>query len=201
MNPRRAWVIVVVLGGAAFLWVGMRYSREVRSEQSATAAAPTGEALALRFFKNPAFTLTNQTRFIAALHAVKVKGCDDYVAAATESEDERDALFFVESAELLAGLHKTRPVSAILEDSRAMIAKTGGGRAVALFPFDYVRWTEGLAESSLELAARARHELRARSLEARISGTATPAARAGLAAAGWKVVEGMTQGLLTQPAD
>ena len=35
MNPRRALLIVAVLGGAAFLWVGMRYSREVRSTESA----------------------------------------------------------------------------------------------------------------------------------------------------------------------
>jgi thiol-disulfide isomerase/thioredoxin len=54
MNPRRALVIVVVLGGAALLWVGARYGREVRSGASSTAPAPAGEAVALRFFKNPA---------------------------------------------------------------------------------------------------------------------------------------------------
>jgi hypothetical protein len=154
-----------------------------------------------RFFRNPTFTLTNQTRFVAALHAVKAKGSVDYVAAAAESEDERDALFFVESAELLAGLHKVRPVSEILEDSRALIARTGGGRVVALLPFDYVRWTERLAQSAAELASRSRKELGAKSLEARVSGTATAAAKAGLVRAGWKVTEGRTEGLLTQPAD
>src|SRR6185369_10252075 len=69
----------------------------------------SGKDAAGRFFKNPTFTLTSQTRFIAALFAVKAKGSADYVLAASESDDERDALFFVESAELLAGLHKTRP--------------------------------------------------------------------------------------------
>jgi hypothetical protein len=154
-----------------------------------------------RFFKNPAFTLTSQTRFIAALFAVKGKGSADYVDAAAESEDDRDALFFVESAEMLTGLNQTRPVSAILEDSRALVAKTGGGRAVALFPFDYVRWTERLDQSSREIASRARHELGATSLEAHVSGTATRAANAGLTAAGFKVRTGVSVGLLVQPAD
>jgi hypothetical protein len=154
-----------------------------------------------RFFENPDFTLTSQTRFIAALFAVKAKGSADYVAAAALGEDERDALFFVESAELLAGLHKTRPVSAILDDSRALIAKTAGGRVVALLPFDYVRWTERLAQSALELAARSRNELGARSLEVQVSGMATAAARAGLARAGWKVRVGVAEGLLFKPAD
>jgi hypothetical protein len=154
-----------------------------------------------RFFRNPDFTLTNQTRFIAALHAVKAKGCVDYVAAAAESEGERDALFYVESAELLAGLHKTRPVSAILQDSRALVARTRGRRVVALLPFDHLRWTERLAQSAPELATRARKELGARSLEAHVSGSATAAAKAGLAAAGWTVRERVTEGLMTMPAD
>lgn len=154
-----------------------------------------------RFLKSPVFTLTNQTRFIGALHAVKVKGCADYVDAAAGSEGEREALFFVEGAEMLAGLHKARPVSAILEDSRAMIAKTGDGTAIALLPVDYVRWTERLSKTSLELASRARHDLAARTLEVHLPGTATPAAKAGLGAAGWTVKEGVTDGLLFKPAD
>jgi len=156
---------------------------------------------AARFLKSPAFTLTNITRFIGALHSVKAKGCADYISAAAESKDEREALFFVESAELLAGLHKTQPVSAILEDSRAMIAKTSDGRAIAMLPFDYVRWTERLAKSALEIAARARQELGATILEADVTGTTSAAAKAGLERAGWKLKENVTEGLLFKPAD
>jgi thiol-disulfide isomerase/thioredoxin len=54
MNPRRALIIVVLLGGAALLWAGTRYSRVVRSETSSTASAPAGEVVTLRFFKSPA---------------------------------------------------------------------------------------------------------------------------------------------------
>ena len=123
------------------------------------------------------------------------------MAAAAESTDEREAHFFVESAELLAGLHTTQPVSAIFEDSRTMIAKTGGGRVIALLPFDYVRWTESLSQAVVEIAARARKELGATALEVQVSGTASAPAKAGLEAAGWNVKEGVTKGLLFLPAE
>jgi hypothetical protein len=148
------------------------------------------KSAASAYLVNGNYTLTGQTRLVAALHAVRAQGCAAYVDAAAEAEDEREALFFVESAELLAALHKTDPVSAILEDSRAVIARTGP-RAVALLPLDWIRWTEGLHTAAVEIAARARTELGATALEARITGTATRAARAGLRAAGWTVKESL----------
>jgi hypothetical protein len=149
----------------------------------------TPKAVSSRFLANRNYTPTTQTRLIAALYAVKADGDADYVDAASEAGDERDALFFVESAELLAGLHGTSPVTAVLKDSRAMVARTGT-RAVLLLPFDRVRWTERLDTASRDIAERARRELGAAHLEIRISGTATPAARAGVRVAGWSVTEG-----------
>ena len=156
--------------------------------------------VASRYLINGNYTLTSQTRFIAALHAVKAKGCADYVDAAAEAANEREALFFVESAELLAGLHKTQPVTAVLEDSRAMIARTGT-TAVALLPLDWVRWTERLQKSAIEIASRAKQELGAGTLELRVSGTVTPTAKAGLGASGWTVKERVVAGLAVTPAD
>jgi hypothetical protein len=155
---------------------------------------------AARFFRNGNYTLTNTTRFIAALSAAKAKGSADYVDAASEAKDEREALFFVESAELLAGLHKASPVTAILEDSRGLIARSGE-RAVAMLPFDYLRWTEALKKAALEIAARAKAELGATALEARLVGQASEAARKGLGDAGWQVKESVSDGLSVPPAD
>src|SRR6185436_1889217 len=106
---------------------------------------------ATRYLVNGNYTLTMQTRLIAALHEVKVKGCADYVDTAADADDEREALFFVESAEWLAGTNKSEPVSALLSDSRAIVAKTGT-RAVALLPVDWVRWTEDLQKVTAEYA-------------------------------------------------
>jgi hypothetical protein len=155
---------------------------------------------ASRYFLNGNYTLTSQTRLVAALHAVRAPGCAQYLDAASEAGDEREALFFVESAEMLAGLHETEPVSAILEDSRAIVARTGT-RAVALLPFDLVHWNERLKTSALDIGSRARRELRAPALAVRLSGKATPAARAGLATAGWTVTEDATAGLRVPPAE
>lgn len=156
--------------------------------------------VASRYLINGNYTLTSQTRFIAALHAVNVRGCTDYVDTAAEAGIEREALFFVESAELLAGLHKRQRVTAILEDSRAIVARSGT-RAIALLPVDWVRWSEELQKAAVDIPARAKHELGAAVLEVRISGTATPAAKTGLATLGWKVTEHVTNGLLIAPVE
>jgi hypothetical protein len=146
------------------------------------------KAGASRYFVNGNYTLTMQTRLIAALHEVKVKGCADYVDTAADADDEREALFFVESAEWLAGMNKAEPVSALLSDSRAIVAKVGT-RAVALLPVDWVRWTEEIQRVTSEFAARAKPELGATALEMRITGTATEAAKARLRSEGWTVKE------------
>jgi hypothetical protein len=175
---------------------------EAVRKQNETRAAALGASpdVARRFFVNGNYTLTSQTRLIAALHAVRAPGCADYLDAAGDAEDEREALFFVESAEMLAGLHRTDRVFAVLPDSRAMVAKTGA-QAVALLPFDWVRWTETLKGSAADIGGRARRELGVTALGVRLSGRATPAARAGLAAAGWTVKEGVVAGLVVPPAD
>jgi hypothetical protein len=156
--------------------------------------------VASRFLVNGNYTLTSQTRFIGALHEVKAKGAADYVDAAAEAADEREALFFVESAEMLAGMHKKEPVTAVLEDSRALVAKSGA-RAVVLLPVDWVRWSEALQKGGLEIAGRAKQELGASALELRVSGTATAAAQQGLGEQGWTLKERVVAGLTMPPAD
>lgn len=169
-----------------------------RNEASLAGLGVTKD-VASRFFRNANYAITGQTRFIEALSAVKAKGCADYVDTASEAADEREALFFVESAELLAGLHKASPVTAILQDSRALVALAGKG-GVVLLPFDTMRWTETLHKAAVEIAGRARTELGAQALEIRLSGQVTPAAKQGLNAAGWQVKEGVVEGLAVPPA-
>jgi hypothetical protein len=172
----------------------------LKRNEANVAALGTSKDVAARFFRNGNYTPTTRTRLVDALSAVKAKGCADYVDAAAEAADEREALFFVESAELLAALHKAQPVSAVLEDSRALVAKSGTA-AVALLPFDQLLWTERTAKAAGEIAGRARAELGASALEIRLAGGASAAAKQGLTAAGWQVKEGVTSGLAVPPAD
>jgi hypothetical protein len=138
------------------------------------------------FFRNFTYTLTMQTRLIAALLAVRVPGAGDYLETAAEAEGEREALFYVESAELLQRFHGNSPVASMLTDSRAVVARMPAGQAVALLPFDWLRRSAATTAEFRELAERAKKELGAVALHVRVTGTITDGAARELATVGWQ---------------
>jgi hypothetical protein len=142
---------------------------------------------ASRFFKNGWFTLTLQTRLIAALSAVNRPGCADYLATATHADDEREALFYVESAETLQQLHAASPVTRLLDDSQAIVALVGR-RAILLAPLDDIRSTGESRGVMSEIARRARAELKASELELRTTGRVSDRAATDARSAGWTVL-------------
>jgi hypothetical protein len=131
------------------------------------------DAVARQLFHSSVFTLTAQTRLVAALHATRVKGGADYVESAAAATTAREALFFVESAELLHQWHARSPVTAVLSDSRALVAVTAGKRAVVLLPLDWLRWTQRSADVLREIASRAPRELGATGIDLVLTGKAT----------------------------
>ena len=144
-------------------------------------------SVAKALFNNRWFTLTYQTRFISALRVVNVGGVADYVHSAAGSTSEREALFFVESAEMLQAWHAREPVSRILIDSRALVAAFAGGRARALLPLDWIRWTAETQKALTQVAARARQELKATQLELVVTGRASERVQRELPTIGWSV--------------
>ena len=147
------------------------------------------QGAAKAFFKTTPMTLTFQTVFIDALYATKATGAADYVTSATGCDTEREALFFTESAVMLKALHAESPVTAVLEDSRTLVARTSDGRAVVLLPVDWARWTAPFEKAADEIAARAKSELGAKSVELHMTGRITKTAKERLSARGWKVTE------------
>lgn len=145
------------------------------------------DVVAKALFANGWFTLTYQTRFIAALRSVNVRGVADYVRTAAEAKSEREALFFVESAEMLQQWHAREPVTAVLTDSRALVAKGPGGRARALLPLDWVSRTTATHAALSEIGARARQELGVTQLEIILTGRASDRAVGEFAELGWTV--------------
>ena len=145
------------------------------------------DAPAKRLSLNSAMTLSYETRLIAALYAVKVPGGDDRVVAAADSRHEREALFHVESAELLQKLHARTPFTALLEDSLATVAVTANGQAFVLLPVDWLRWTAANDSSLQEIDTRARKELRATSLTIVLTGKASQTTSKELTGRGWKI--------------
>ena len=142
-----------------------------------------------QLYVSKGFTLSLQTRLAQALAAVSVKGCGDYVATAADADTEREAAFFVESAAMLEQAHAKVGVTQVLDDSRAMVAKTKDGRAVVLLPVDWVRWTEAFDKASAEVARRAKAELGASKIELHTTGRVSDTAKKELAARGFTVVE------------
>src|SRR4029453_19474661 len=86
-------------------------------------ALGTPEKEAHAFFRNKAFSLGYQTRFVTALSQVKAKGCGGYVDTAEEAQNERQGVFFTESGEVLQRFHAQTPVSGLLPDSRPVVAR------------------------------------------------------------------------------
>jgi len=142
-----------------------------------------------QMYLSKGFTLSLQTRFVEALSAVKVKGCGDYVGTAAEADTEREAMFFVESAEMLGRAHAKAGVTEVLSDSRAMVAKVNDGRALVLLPVDWIRWTEPFDKASAEVARRAKAELGASKLELQTTARVSDTARKELAARGFAIVD------------
>jgi hypothetical protein len=142
-----------------------------------------------QLYLSKGFSLSQYTRLAQALGGVAVKGCGDYVATAAQAETEREAMFFTESAEMLARLHKKAGVTAVLEDSRALVAKTKAGAAVVLLPVDWIRWTEAFDKASAEVAQRAKAELGATTIELSTTGRLSALARKELTARGFAVTD------------
>ena len=144
-----------------------------------------GEVAAKALWLSNAYTLTMQTRLIAALHAVRVPGCADYVASAVEASTDREALFFIEGAEMLQAAHAESRVTSILADSRTVVARRPSGEVVALLPLDWVRYSDTGAATLREMATRAKEELGATSLRLRVSGQVSERAQREYATLRW----------------
>jgi hypothetical protein len=150
------------------------------------------DAVAKKLNANRWITLTYQTRLVAALRAVPVRGVADYVRTAAESVSEREILFFVESAEMLQRWHAREPVVSVLTDSRALVAKGAGARARVLLPLDWISWTAPTESALREISTRARKELGASRFEVALTGSASDLARRRLTDLGWTVVPAAT---------
>jgi hypothetical protein len=131
------------------------------------------DAVAKQLFQSHVFSLTAQTRLVAALHAVRAKGCADYVESAAGAKTGREALFFVESAELLRAWHARSPIAAVLPDSRALVASTSAKRAAVLLPLDWLRWTQRNVDVLQEIQRRVPRELGATGIDLVLTGKAT----------------------------
>lgn len=132
------------------------------------------------------FTMSSQTRFAHALSRLKgVPGALEALAFADSVISEDQALFVVNTVEMLAHYHeKQAPLAEVLARGTLM-GRTASGELVAVAPVDYLSWTGQLARFLDH------DDVRSGKRSAWLTGRASPVARKALEEAGWEVHEGL----------
>jgi hypothetical protein len=112
-------------------------------------------AVADAFLNNNAISPTTQTVIVAALgQLTNAAGVQDFVVQATTSASESDALFFQQSAQLLAGLNATTPVTLVTNLNGFPICQLQDGTVVVPLAWDYVIWTPSTEKFLVALKAQ-----------------------------------------------
>lgn len=113
-------------------------------------------AAADAFLNNNAISPTTQTVLVAALGQLTgASGVQDFVVQATTSAGEEDALFFQQSAQLMAVLNASTPVTLITNLNGLPICQVQGGQVVVPLAWDYAIWTASTERFLAALRAQA----------------------------------------------
>lgn len=143
-------------------------------------------AVADAFLNNNAISPTTQTILVAALGQLTLaKGVQDFVVQATSSASEEDALFFQQSAQLLAGLNAANPVTLVTNLNGFPICQLQDGTVVVPLAWDYVIWTPTTEKFLIALKARQMPDPPA-GYAVTVSGALSPASAEALATRGVK---------------
>jgi len=137
------------------------------------------------FVTNRWLTPTLSVPLVESLEAMKeAKGRPAVVALASSVASEGEARFMANAVGMARRAGNDRnPVIAVDLDGRILVARTRDGRVTVPAPVDYVVWTEAVRT----FAGRTRR--RGGERQVLVTGIASTRSRAGLGAAGWRVVE------------
>jgi hypothetical protein len=102
-----------------------------------------GADLAKRYLDHPHYSPRHDLILVDSLHKlVGVPGRDRYLENALKAEDEVEANFFVNTAQILRGHHETRGrIRGITMFEALTVAQTQSGAALIPFALDYGVWT------------------------------------------------------------
>jgi len=147
--------------------------------------------LAKRYLDHPAFTPRHDLILVDSLARLGgATGRDTFLAAALAAQDEEEATFFVNTAQILRGFHETRDgITGIRMFDALPVAQTRGGAAMIPFALDHGVWTASADRVSQHLESAYRASRFNKRFELWVEGTLSPTARRELAARGFTVVE------------
>jgi hypothetical protein len=150
-----------------------------------------GADLAKRYLDHPNYTPRNDLIFVEALHKLTgATGRDRYLENALKADDEVEALFFVNAAQILRGYHEKRGrITGITMFEALAVAQSQAGAAIIPIALDYGVWTRNADVLSQHLKTAYRAPGFNGRFELWVTGTLSPAAKQNLEARGFTIVE------------
>jgi hypothetical protein len=148
--------------------------------------------LSKRYLDHKAFSPRHDTILVEALSRLGgARGREQFLEAALAAEDETDANFFTNMAQIMRGYHETvSPITAVQRVARRLVvAQTRGGTALVALPLDSLLWTEAVDKRSQEVKATYRPAGFNGKFDVWLTGSASPLAKQRLGERGMAVVE------------
>ena len=141
------------------------------------------------FVNNSAISPTTQTLTVAALSQLgNIPGQGEFILQAANSQDEHDGLAVQQSAQIMAELNNTSPITRITHLNGLTVCQTNDGTVVVPIQWDYVAWTPMAERFITALKATTFHPAPTGYLVA-ITGVVSPMAGEALTARGIKFSE------------
>lgn len=157
------------------------------------------ETVAEAFLSNPAFSPWNQTRLVSALEKLTgVQGRDVLVKDAAEMADsESDALFYEETARLIAHAHTNGiPLARIILLNGFPVCIGADGALIVALHWDYAIWSPNSERFAKALQALTLDGVKPSSLVVVLTGAMSPRLRQELEARGFRVQDRLLPGPL-----
>lgn len=147
--------------------------------------------LAKRYLDHPVYTPRQDLILVDSLARLgSAAGRDAYLNAALAAQDEDEANFFVNTAQIMRGYHETvGPVTGITMISALPVAQTRSGAAIIPFALDYGVWRANADRVSQHLKGNYRAAGFNGRFELWVLGTLSPKASQELKARGFAVVD------------
>jgi len=141
------------------------------------------------FLNNPAFSPTNQTILVASFGQLTgAHGQVEFIRMTGRSEDETDAMFCQQSAQLMVKVNATTPIVQIMQLNGLPVCRPADGTVIVPIQWDYVAWTP-MAERFVTALQAEKFGTPAPGYAAVITGVVSPMARAALTARGFQIFE------------
>ena len=149
------------------------------------------DEVAKRFLDSPTYTPRQSLLLVDALSRLgTATGRDAFLKASLVADDEVEANFFVNTAQILRGYHETRgPITSLTVVQPLVVAQTKSGPAIIPFALDYGVWTANADRLSQKLKTSYRAPGFNSRFELWVTGTVSPTAKQELEKRGFTVME------------